>query len=148
MDAFNLPHSMANFVDWEYAELKTSEGSQNPSLVETLDITKNGVIPINMDSGQAYYAMPVPLRAGIVVTIVAVRNGGGSFELESPSGTSKFHFQTTSGAAAVYRRWAPQATHVEFITLMSIPAYISGVRTYVWAVIQAAGSSSSWFSAV
>lgn len=144
MTPASLPENLAERAEWEYPLINSGTVSR------ALDVGyKNGIVPIISDTTGAdiELTLPTPTRAGVELMIV-IKNLTGNFasKIAAPSSTNKFIWQTTSGNYAAYRTWTPSETG-DFLLIRSVPIVISGTATYGWAVIQAVGCSTSYFSA-
>ena len=125
MDSLNLPMHLAQFADWEYAEL-TLTGSET----RQVPVHKSGILPVINVSGTNYISLADPARAGIEVTVVQVRRDAGSLRIQSATGN--VYFKTGDGSLTAGAYATLNSTDGFLFRFISIPVYVSGVRTYRW----------------
>jgi|GEM_PF-6683705 len=128
MDSLNLPMHLAQFADWEYAEYDTSLGDYSPG------VTKSGILPVHLN-GTATITLPTPSRAGITLIIVLVKDTTGTLTITTQDGQVMC---MNSATVAPFTGTGGTSTTVGyFLSLVSLPKYVSGVRVYRWATTYA-----------
>lgn len=135
MDTFNLPLSMAQFVDWEYDELSLSG-----SVTSKVPVTKNGFLPVKQVADTNYVSLSNPTRSGMEITVVCSLYTAGTLNIISESGN--VYVKQADGTYSAASGVAVTSTGVA-VRLFSVPIYISSTRTYRWCTDQDALSLSA-----